>query len=36
MWREWTGNKSEKQQTDVLEEALREIGRNDLLTHIQR
>ena len=35
-WREMTGNKSEKEQVDMLEEALREIGRNDLQSYIGR
>ena len=35
-WREITGDKSEKEQVDMLDEALREIGRNDLLEMIGR
>ena len=35
-WRELTGDKPEKEQVDMLENALREIGRNDLRQLIGR
>ena len=35
-WREMTGDKTEKEQVDMLENALREIGRNDLRQLIGR
>ena len=35
-WRERTGDKPEREQVDMLEAALTELGRNDLLMYIGR